>query len=493
MRKSGVLLHISSLPSEYGIGTFGKEAYNFVDFLKNSGQSYWQILPIGPTGYGDSPYQSFSTFAGNPYFIDLDMLCKDGLIQKSDYTELDWGDEKDRVDYEKIFENKFSVLRIAYNNSYEKLKEEINEFRAENSYWIENYAMFMALKREFKLKSYKDWDDDIKLRDTETMNKYYTKLEKDINFYIFNQYMFDKQWKKLKKYANENGIEIIGDIPIYVAEDSADAWAYNEILCLDERRIPTVVAGCPPDLFSDKGQLWGNPVYDWEALERTEYEWWIKRIEKALSLYDVVRIDHFRGFDSYYTIPYGSEDAVIGEWKRGPGMKFFNFLEEKLGGKLPIIAEDLGDLNDDVRKLLKDSRFPGMKVLEFAFDPYSDNEYLPHNFKKNCIGYIGTHDNETAVGWFKSQPSDVVEFAKDYMQIKDDEKEINWRFIRCLFSTAADTVIVQMQDILGLDNSARMNTPSTLGGNWEWRMESGMLSDELCEKLKNVTSVYKRI
>lgn len=485
-RASGILMHISSLPSKYGIGTMGEEAYKFVDFLKSAGQNYWQILPLGPTGAGDSPYQSFSTFAGNPYFIDLDFLERDGCLDRSDYESIDWGGGTE-VDYGKIFENRFRVLKTAYLRSAERLRGELDEFRRKNEYWIDTYAMFMSLKFHFDLKPYREWDEDIRRRTPEAIAKYRELLADDMEFWTFVQYMFFKQWNELKKYANLCGIKIIGDIPIYVAEDSADAWAHSEILWLDDNLTPVRVAGCPPDAFTDEGQLWGNPLYNWNALRESGYDWWIKRIEGAFSLYDVVRIDHFRGFEAFYTIPYGAPNARGGEWIKGPAMDLFRAVREKLGD-VPIIAEDLGDLTQEVYALLRESGYPGMKVLEFAFDPNIDSEYLPHNYPKNCVAYIGTHDNPTALGWLESEPN--AWFAKDYLRIGGADGA-NWECIKSLMSSPADTVIVQMQDLLGIGSEGRMNTPSQLGC-WRWRATDGYLTDEICEKLRRITKTYRR-
>ena len=490
-RGSGILLHLSSLPSPYGIGTMGKEAYAFADFLKQSGQKFWQILPLGPTSYGDSPYQSFSTFAGNPYFIDFDLLSKDGALKAEDYCHLNWGDDSDTVDYARIFALRFGVLKTAWANDRIRLEREVGDFRIKNSYWIENYAMYMALKFSFDQRSYQEWDMDIKCRKPEAMAEAYSRLKDDIDFWVYVQYRFFEQWNKLKTYANERGIQIIGDIPIYVAEDSADAWAHHEILQLDENRTPLRVAGCPPDYFAAKGQLWGNPLYNWQALKDSRYLWWIARMRAALSMYDIVRIDHFRGFSAFYSIPYGREDAVVGEWVQGPGMDFFRVLQEELGGNLPIIAEDLGLLDDGVRNLLKDTGFPGMKVVQFGLTPGQNSEYLPHNYPRNTVAYIGTHDNNTLCGWFSEEPADVQEFACAYMRTKPEE--VHWGFIETMMASSADTVIFTAQDLLGLDEAARMNTPSTLGGNWMWRLESMDLFDEtLAKRLKKLSDVYSR-
>ena len=485
-------MHISSFPGKYGIGTMGSEAHRFVDFLQKSGQKYWQILPIGPTGYGDSPYQSFSTFAGNPYFIDFDLLREDGALNFEDYAYIDWGSDPEKVEYEKIFNNKFKVLKIAYDRDKARKKAEIDKFRVENSYWIENYAMFMALKFDSGLKMYRDWDDDIVRREPDAIVRVYNRLDDEISFWVYVQYRFYEQWSGLKSYANKQGIKIIGDIPIYVAEDSADAWAHNEVLMLDPDRTPIKVAGCPPDGYAPKGQLWGNPLYNWDYLAETGYEWWIKRLSAALNMYDIVRIDHFRGFDAFYAIEYGKPDAVEGEWLKGPGSDFFNRVKQEFGETPPLIAEDLGTITDDVRALLRFSGMPGMKVMQFGFTPGEDSDYLPHNYPKNSVAYIGTHDNDTLKGWFETLPEHMRGFAVDYLRLTKEEG-VNWGFIKSLLGSAADTAIITMQDILDLGAGARMNTPSTMGGNWTWRLGStDAFSDELAAKLLKIAKTYSR-
>lgn len=491
-RGSGVLMHVSSLPGSYGIGTLGAEAYSFVDFLARSGQSYWQILPIGPTGYGDSPYQSFSTFAGNPYFIDFDLLRKSGSLKSEDYIQLDWGNDKTKVDYEKVFKNKFKVLRIAFEHDKTAKKDEIYRFRVENSYWIENYALFMALKLDNKNVMYRKWDKELIEREPDTMVRVYEKLGDEINFWVYVQYLFYSQWYELKSYANSKGISIIGDIPIYVAEDSADAWSHNEVLMLESDGTPIMVAGCPPDPYAPKGQLWGNPLYNWDYLASTGYEWWIKRLDAALKTYDIVRIDHFRGFEAFYAIEYGRKDATVGMWLKGPGLDFFDKIKEVFGETPPLIAEDLGTITEDVRKLLEYSGLPGMKVMQFGFTPGEDSCYLPHNYVKNSVAYIGTHDNDTLMGWLDQQPQYVKDFTADYLRLRKDEG-YNWGFISSLLATVSDISIISMQDILALGSIARMNTPSTLGGNWSWRLGSmDELSDDIADKINNLTKTYSR-
>jgi 4-alpha-glucanotransferase len=489
-RSSGILMHITSLPSPYGIGTFGKDAYEFVDFLEKSGQNYWQILPIGPTGYGDSPYQSLSSFAGNPYFIDLELLVQDGLISSEDIEGVDLGSNREIVDYEKIFKNRMPLLKKAFKKGSKKYKEQIKVFREENEHWLEDYALYMAVKYQFNLRSWQKWDEDIKLRKKHAVKYYRKKLKDEMDYWIFLQYIFFKQWMKLKKYANEKGISIVGDIPIYVAEDSADTWANSEIFLLNKDKIPIKVAGCPPDAFSTTGQLWGNPIYKWDLLEERNFDWWIDRIKRNAKLYDVIRIDHFRGFESYWEIPYGDDTAENGRWVKGPGMKLFKTIKKELGD-VNIIAEDLGFLTSEVIKFRQDSGYPGMKVLQFAFDTREESDYLPHNYDKNCVVYTGTHDNDTVNGWIENARKEDVKFAIKYLKLNEEEG-YNWGFIRGAWSSVGNLAIAQMQDFLGLGSEARMNTPSTIGGNWQWRVRKEDLTDELAEKIYEITKLYGR-
>ncbi|MCT4620338.1 MAG: 4-alpha-glucanotransferase [Marinisporobacter sp.] len=489
-RSSGILMHITSLPSSYGIGTFGKEAYEFVDFLVKAGQKYWQLLPLGSTGYGDSPYQSFSAFAGNPYFIDFELLEKDGLLEKEDYIDLDFGKDREKVDYEKLFKNKMLVLRKAFENGKEKYEEEMKSFQEENNDWIEDYALYMAVKNEFQLKPWQEWDEDIKLRKEEAVSHYKKILKEEINYWVFLQFVFFKQWDNLKQYANKKGIRIIGDIPIYVAEDSADTWANSEIFLLDEEKKPIKVAGCPPDAFSATGQLWGNPIYRWDDLEEMGYGWWIHRIKGSYKLYDVLRIDHFRGFESFWQVPYGEETAVNGEWVKGPGNNLFHAIKNSLGD-LDIIAEDLGYLTEEVINFREETGYPGMKVLQFAFDTREESDYLPHNYDKNCIVYTGTHDNDTVCGWFENARKSDVDFSIKYLKLNEEEG-YHWGFIRGAWSSVGNLAVAQMQDFLGLGTEARMNIPSTIGGNWQWRVKKEDLTDELAEKIDTITKLYGR-
>lgn len=491
MRASGILLPISAIPSAYGIGTFSKEAYEFVDFLEQAGQTYWQILPLGPTGYGDSPYQSFSTFAGNPYYIDLEELTRQGVLTRGQCEACDWGGSEGYVDYEKVYLSRFKILRTAFLAANIEEDSEFQKFAAENEHWLSDYALYMAVKDSFGGISLSEWAEDIRLRKPEAMKAYQKKLAKEILFYKYQQYLFASQWTRLKKYANDKGIQIIGDIPIYVAFDSADTWANPELFQLDENGLPTGVAGCPPDAFSATGQLWGNPLYRWDYHKKTGFAWWTRRIAHCYRLYDVVRIDHFRGFDEYYNIPYGDPTAEFGAWEKGPGYELFRVLKEKIGKK-QVIAEDLGFLTPSVIKLVKKTGYPGMKVLQFAFDADGDSDYLPHNYTENSVVYTGTHDNDTTVGWYQSISRKDKSFAKRYLNFKSN-KHVEWEFIRAALSSVAATAIIPMQDYLGLGKEARINIPSTLGENWKWRMQKGQISDELAQKIYDISRLYARV
>lgn len=490
-RNSGIIMHITSLPSKYGIGTLGESAYDFVDFLVEAGQRYWQILPLTQTGYGDSPYQSCSAFSGNPFLIDLDLLEEEGLLDREEYEDVDFGDNELEVDYGKIFEEKLPILRIAYENSKGEYDEEIEEFRNEQCHWIEDYALYMAIKVELGNYSLMDWDYNIRTRKEEELNKYREELKEYIEYWVFVQYIFFKQWSNLKTYANHKGIEIIGDIPIYVAEDSVDLWANPELFLLDENLYPKKVAGCPPDAFSDTGQLWGNPIYNWEAQKEDGYKWWIKRFESALKLYDVIRIDHFRGFEAYWEIPYGEETAINGEWVLGPNVEFFNTVEKSLG-KLNIIAEDLGLMTEELEKFREATGYPGMKLLQFAFDVEEEGPYLPHNHERNSIAYTGTHDNDTVMGWIEESGNDEeVEFCKEYLKLSEEEG-YNWGFIRGAWSSTSKISIALMQDFLGYGSDCRMNTPATLGW-WKWRIKKNVLNEDMAEKIYELTKLYGRL
>jgi 4-alpha-glucanotransferase len=494
-RTAGILLPIASLPSQYGIGCFSQSAYDFVDWLKEAGQTYWQILPLGPTSYGDSPYQSFSTFAGNPYFISLEALVKEGVLTKEE-CDADFGTKPNDIDYKKLYDHRYPLLRKAYQRSDISKNPEYQQFVKENEWWLSDYALFMAVKDRFGGVPWTEWAEDIRLRWGFAMDYYRRELYFDIEFQQYLQFQFFKQWRALKSYANEKGIKIVGDIPIYVAMDSADAWARPELFQLDKDNLPTAVAGCPPDGFSATGQLWGNPLYRWDYHRSTGYEWWVTRLWFCFQLYDVVRIDHFRGFDEYYSIPYGEDSAVNGHWEKGPGIELFQRVEQCLGWH-EVIAEDLGYVTDSVRQLVRDSGFPGMKVLEFAFDSRdsgSANDYLPHNYIENCVAYTGTHDNETIVGWFDSITPKEQEMARNYLCDHYTPKEELYKsFISLAMRSNAKTCIIPMQDYLGYDNSCRTNKPSTVGTNWRWRLTEAELTEALQQEILQTTLRYGRM
>lgn len=490
MRTCGILMPIFSLPSKYGIGTLGKEAKRFVDFLSKSGQSYWQILPLNPTNYGDSPYQSFSSFAGNPYFIDIETLIEEGLLTKPQAESFDFGDDTETIDYGKLYKNRLPLLRLAFENF--KPDDTYFAFLEKNSFWLDDYSLFMALKNAHNDCEWSLWDKELRVRESVTITKAKTQYSKDMDFYRFIQFKFDRQWQSLKSYANSKGIGIIGDIPIYVALDSADVWANPTQFQLDKDLKPTVVAGCPPDAFSEDGQLWGNPIYNWAKMEKEEFAWWKRYLGHALKRYDLTRIDHFRGFESYYTIPFGDKDAKNGKWVKGPDVKLFDALKKEFGENLPIIAEDLGLLTPAVLKMLEATAFPGMKVLQFAFDPSLKSDYLPHNLIKNCVVYTGTHDNDTIIGWLDSASKPEVETAKRYLNCETKEN-FNWAMMRMALMSVADTCILMMNDIIGLDSKARINTPSTVGGNWQWRIKGECINDWLAKIIFDNTEIYGRI
>ena len=491
MRASGVLLPISSIPSNYGIGCFSKEAFGFVDQLVRGGQKYWQILPLGPTGFGDSPYQAFSTFAGNPYFIDLEVFIREGMLTEWDCHNCDWGGSESYVDYAKIYNNRFRLLRMAFSRFNAENDPEYARFVENNAYWLQDYCLFMAIKNEQGGIAWWDWEEDLRKKDPDAIAEAEKRLDEEIRFFRFQQYWFFKQWCWLKTYANNCGIKIIGDVPIYLALDSADTWSRPELFQFDEEGRPAAVAGCPPDGFSATGQLWGNPVYDWKYHKKTGYEWWIRRMEHCMELYDVVRIDHFRGFEAYYSIPYGDPTAEFGHWEKGPGYELFKVMKEKLGEK-NIIAEDLGFLTPGVKRLVKRTGYPGMKILEFAFDSAEDNDYLPHNYDSNCVVYTGTHDNDTAIGWYKTLAKKDQFFTREYLGIKN-AKNIGYELIRLALSSVADTAIIPLQDYLELGSEARINTPSTLGNNWNWRMKEDALDSKLASRIRRLSELYGRI
>lgn len=503
MRSSGVLLPVFSLPGKYGIGAMNDEAYAFVDFLKEAGQKYWQILPIGPTSYGDSPYQTFSSFAGNPYFIDLDKLVSDGLLTPKDLKGIDFGRKATDIDYGKLYETRYPVLRKAYKNSNVKRSKKFSKFVSENSNWLPDYALFMALKDANNGVSFSEWPDKLRKRDEKALEEARKTYEDDILFYEFLQYEFDIEWKALKKYANKKGIEIIGDIPIYVAADSADVWANPSLFDLDKDLMPIHIAGCPPDSFAIDGQRWGNPCYDWAYHKKTNYAWWVERMKRCISLYDVIRIDHFRGFDEYYSIDSSEETARNGKWVKGPGYSLFKTLKEEIPD-MRVIAEDLGFITDTVRELIDKTGFPNMKIVEFGFEgrkldskkalKAAPNEYLTCNFKNsNCVVYTGTHDNETVAGWISNMSKDALEEFKAYTGVSETNvKKLTEQAVRLALSSVAQMAVIPMQDYLGLGNEARINVPSTTGENWRWRMTKGACTKTLAKKMKELTVLYCR-
>ena len=490
-RHSGILLHISSLPSRYGIGTLGREAYAFADFLHAAGQKYWQLLPLGPTSYGDSPYQSFSTFAGNPYFIDLELLAEDGLLDRAELEAVDWGDEPGYVDYGKIYQSRFDMLYKAFRAGYPRDREAVERFAKENK-WLDNYALFMALKRHFGMKSWLQWPEaDIRLHKPEAVERWRKELAEDVQFFSYLQYIFFQQWEALREYIHSLGIQIIGDLPIYVAGDSSDVWAEPEFFQLGEDNVPKEVSGVPPDYFSADGQLWGNPLYDYDRMRADGYGWWIRRVEGAGRLFDIIRIDHFRGLESYWAVPYGEETARKGRWRKGPGMELVGTLTNWFPN-LSFIAEDLGFLTPEVHKLLRSSGLPGMKVLEFAFDAREPSNYLPHTYSPRCVCYVGTHDNETVMQWREQADRADVSMARKYLGLNDAEG-FHWGMIRGGMSSVADTFVVQMQDCLGLGAEGRMNTPGVPAGNWRWRLLPGDANPSLAKKLMQYTRMYGRL
>lgn len=528
-RNAGILMPVSSLPSPYGIGTFGKDAYDFVTFVKECNHKYWQVLPLGPTTYGDSPYQSYSAFAGNPYFVDLDMLIEAGFLLKSEVISRDWGDgivpvnvsEDDAVNgrfgtyrdgnigderyvsYEKIYNNRFDILRIAYNRFKAACAEskktlakglplykQFDNFVKDNADWLEDYALFMALKSHFNNVSWGEWETDIKFRKSEAMSRYEEQLSDDIGYWKFIQFEFYLQWNALKQYANSNGIEIIGDIPIYMGYDSVDVWANQGEFQLDENLTPIKVAGVPPDAFSDAGQKWGNPLYDYDKMEANGFSWWRKRMAASAKLYDVIRIDHFIGIVKYYTIPADMPDARQGEYRQGPGQKLLDAINESIGDK-KIIAEDLGVEVPEVAKILKENGYPGMKVLEFAFGGDRKNPHLPYNYTQNLVCYGGTHDNETLLGFFEDRGDWELGYAYDYLDTRDKGRMVDQVF-RAAYSSVAVLTVFAVQDILKLGNWARMNLPSSMGNNWKWRMQKGQLGQHELECMRYLASVFDR-
>lgn len=488
-RGAGILLPVSSLPSPYGIGTLGKKAYEFVDMLKASGQKYWQVLPVGPTSFGDSPYQSFSAFAGNPYFIDLDILIEEGLLDRKEVEETFWGSDPEFIEYDVIYNARFAVLKKAFLASDYRETPQYARFLEDNAWWLEEYALFMAIKGDHDNREWLSWEEDIRFARPEAVERCRNKLADEIEFYRFLQFKFYEQWDRIKEYANSRGISIIGDIPIYVALDSADVWMNPGLFKLDADLKPVNVAGCPPDAFSDWGQKWGNPIYDWDKMESDGFSWWKKRMAASARLYDVTRIDHFIGIVRYYNIPV---DGVPkdGFFAKGPGIKLIEAIDSVMGDA-KVIAEDLGVVVPEVTELIKKSGYPGMKVFQFAFDGSTTNEHALHNHRKNYVVYIGTHDNETIKGYIENATERNIEYMKKYLGVESEE-EIPDRMLRFAYMSVADTVIIQMQDLLGKDNRARMNLPSTLGINWKWRMRDGEFTREIRDKLRELTKLYGR-
>lgn len=494
MRQAGILLPVASLPSDYGIGSFSKEGYEFIDFLQDSGQKLWQILPLGPTSYGDSPYQSFSTFAGNPYFIDPESMVEQGFLTQKELKKYDFGSDPEDTDYSILYKNRFKMLKAAFKSWHGDGGDKMPHFKyfcKDREDWLLDYSLFMALKDAKGGKEWLLWEEPLRLRDKMAIDAALDKYSEDVLFYSFCQYYFYEQWALLKAKANKKGIKIIGDIPIYVAMDSSDVWANPSLFQLDEDCIPKAVAGVPPDYFSATGQLWGNPLYDWEAHKSTGYKWWVSRLKVALSLYDVIRIDHFRGFEAYYSVPYGDKTAEFGQWEKGPDYDLFKVFGQEIGKKLPIIAEDLGVITPPVRRLIKKCGYPGMKILQFAFDN-GDCEYLPHNHVKDCIIYTGTHDNNTTLGWYQEANRKTKRFLREYMDLRTI-KDINSVMIRAALSSTADTAIIPLQDYLGLDGRARVNMPGTIGTNWRWRLKKDALTPELAARIKTLTQLYGRL
>lgn len=485
-------MHISCLPSEGGIGTLGKSAYEFVDFLEKAGQGFWQVLPICPTGFGDSPYQSVCTEAGNPYFIDLDMLKEDGLLEESEYKNIDWESEPGQINYSAMYRKRYEVLKKAADRFLKDPDDKYKGFCRENAFWLDEYALFMAIKDSNGGLPWYEWDAPLKKHEAQAIRAAKEELKGSMDFWKAVQYFFFRQWKALKKYANEKGIEIIGDLPIYVSYDSVCVWAEPGLFQLDEEYTPKEVSGCPPDAFTEDGQLWGNPLYDWEYMAEDDYSWWVKRIDYMCSVFDVLRIDHFRGFESYYAIPAGDKNARRGRWRPGPGIALFDEVK-KQSGKRNIIAEDLGFLTPQVYKMLEKSGFPGMKVLEFAFDRNNPgvSEYLPYYYSENCIAYVGTHDNDTALGWYASLSDEDRKYVKTYLGLSEEEG-IEWGLMRSIWASKAKIAIVQAQDILGLGSCARMNTPSTTGSNWLWRSLPGSFTDMAAQRIRYNCRIFGR-
>ncbi len=491
-RSAGILMPVSSLPSSYGIGTFGKAAYELIDNLVSARQKYWQVLPLGPTSYGDSPYASFSAFAGNPYFIDLEILIEEGLLTKEYVESFKWNMEEQYVDYGLIYNSRFTVLKEAFKNSQHKDTKEYEKFLIDNKFWLDGYCLYSACKKRFDYAPWQDWEDDIKFRKLSAIKIYEEELETDIEFYKFIQFKFYEQWEKLKNYANEKGIEIIGDIPIYVAMDSSDVWENPDIFQLDQELNPKKIAGVPPDLFSATGQRWGNPLYDWKKLEAEDFSWWKERMAHSAKIYDVIRIDHFIGMVKYYSIPAEDEDATNGKYFKGPGMKLIKAINEAVGDK-KIIAEDLGVKIPEVVEVLEKSGYPGMKVLEFAFDGDRKNDHLPYFWTQNMVAYGGTHDNDTLMGYYTSLQEWELGYIKEFLECRyGSVEDIVDKLFKLAYESVANLVIFQMQDVLKVGNIGRMNLPGSMGTNWTWRMLEGQLTPDKIERLRYLCDIYGR-
>ncbi len=489
MRESGILMHITSLPGPYGVGTMGKHAFAFVDFLKEAGQSCWQILPVTPTGYGDSPYQSCSTFAGNHYLIDLDILIGEGLLKRSEVEGIQWCRREDKVDFGLLYNNRLNVLRLAYGRF--QGGKAFDLFCKENSAWLEDYALYMALKSKFDGKPWYQWEDDLKYRDVDVMDEIRVELAGEIRFHSFVQFKFQEQWTALRAYAHKNGVKIIGDVPIYVPLDSADVWADPELFQLDEDLDPEAVAGCPPDCFSEDGQLWGNPLYRWEKHAQDGFAWWVKRMAAAQARYDIVRLDHFRGFEAYWSVPYGDKTARNGKWVKGPAMDFISALKKNLP-ELKIIAEDLGFLTQEVLDMLASSGYPGMKVLQFGFDARDTSAYIPYNHVPNSVVYTSTHDSHTCLQWLQETDEDTLAYATEYMGLNEKEG-LAWGMIRTAMGSVSNLCMAQMQDYLELGEEGRMNCPGILSDcNWTWRAKCGTMTASLAQRIHRLTVVYGR-
>ena len=489
-RSSGILLPVSALPGPYGIGTLGQAAYDFTDFLAKAGQQWWQMLPVGPTSYGDSPYQSFSTYAGNPYFVDLALLIDDGLLTPEEAAAPFWGADARSVDYAAVYEARFDVLAIACRRGWDRYAPEIAAFQAANASWLPDYALFMALKREHGMRCWLEWPEPLRRRDPAALEAAQARLEPDVRLFTFIQFLFERQWDALRAYAHEKDVKLFGDLPIYVALDSADVWSEPEQFQLDETGYPTAVAGVPPDYFSETGQLWGNPLYDWNRMRADGYGWWIRRLDAMRQRFDQIRIDHFRGFAEYWAIPYEAETAAEGHWEIGPGLDFVRVL---LGWfpHLGIVAEDLGVDSPALKELLEGSGLPGMKVLQFAFQKREDSPYQPHNYTPNCVCYTGTHDNDTLLGWASTALGSELSFAREYLGAAPGER-LSWSMLRGGMRSVAKLFVAPMQDYLELGSEARINTPGTTGCNWSWRLNAEDLKPSLALRIRRLTETYGR-